>query len=232
MLPADTYRYHFTNHEEASLKLWQALAANLSPHNAVLDIGAFHGEYALAAREVNPNPPIFAFEPDPDNLAVLQRNCENQSIEICPVAVGEQTGAAQFLCSESKAQGHLIKHSSKSPVLTQSKSVQVVSLDDWAQQSGAKPALIKMDVEGGEPGIMLGARRILNAQRPTILVEVLSGESGEHLRAALPFGYRFFQINERNGISEHTRMSRRFWHSRNWLLVPDGTFSQEILRFM
>lgn len=233
VLPQATYRFHFTNHEEASLKLWKFLALRLSPNDAVLDIGAYHGEYALAAREVNPDAQIFSFEPDPDNLAILQKNCKDQSIEICPVAVGERSGTAQFICAESKAQSRLINTLSNQPVPAQSTTVQVVSLDDWAQQTGAKPILIKMDVEGGEPCIILGARQVLNTYLPTILVEVLSGEAGERLRAVLPTDYRFFQINERNGISEHTRMSRRYWHSRNWLLVPNNApFYKEINRFI
>ncbi len=233
VLPESAYQYHFANHEEGSLRLWKALAAKLSWQNEVLDIGAFHGEYSLAAREVNLRSPIFAFEPDPDNLAILARNCETRSIGICPVAVGESSGTAQFLCSERKAQGHLISQSSESETLPESKSVQVVSLDEWAQQAGAKPALIKMDVEGGEASIMKGAQQTLNTHRPTILIEVLSGEAGERLRAVLPIEFRFFHIHERNGISEHPRMWRRFWHSRNWLLVPKGAvLSEEIQRFM
>jgi FkbM family methyltransferase len=233
VLPSATYQFHFINHEIGSLKLWRSLATKLSRQDAVLDIGAFYGEYALAAREVNLTLPIFAFEPDPDNLAMMTRKCENQSIEICPVAVGGRSGTAQFVSSESKAQCRLTDQSSESPVLGQLKSVPVVSLDDWTQETGAKPLLIKMDVEGGEPDIILGARQTLKTYRPTILVEVLSGEAGERLRTALPINCRFFHIHERNGISEHTRMWRRFWHSRNWLLVPEGAaLSEEILRFL
>jgi hypothetical protein len=96
MLSDSFSRLHFVTHEQESLEVWRHLATELSDQDAILDVGAFHGEYSLAARDANPRPPIFDFEPDAENLAVLTANCEQRNINVCPVALSERSGTAHF----------------------------------------------------------------------------------------------------------------------------------------
>lgn len=74
ILPTRYYGKFIGRHEHGSLHLWQQIASRLNPDAAILDIGAFQGEYAIAARRANQLASIYAFEPNPRSLAVLQKN--------------------------------------------------------------------------------------------------------------------------------------------------------------
>lgn len=45
------------------MRLWTRMAAVVPPGSAILDIGAFRGAYALAAKTANPATLVYAFEP-------------------------------------------------------------------------------------------------------------------------------------------------------------------------
>jgi hypothetical protein len=64
--------------------------------------------------------------------------------------------------------------------------VQVICLDDWVYRNGeAAPALVKIDVEGGEALVLEGMARLLREARPQVLVELHGPEATESARQQL-----------------------------------------------
>jgi FkbM family methyltransferase len=220
-LPHPVYRRYLGRHEDGSIALWRRFALSLPPGTAILDIGAFHGEYSLAAKEVNPTARVIAFEPNPESLQVLHKSCDPIGVEISPFAVAEASGVVRFLCKSEQSRittGAEITSSQEEMV-----PVQVVSLDSWTSDNGLLPSLIKMDTEGGEAGILRGSRRVLIDCQPIILCEVLSDSAGTDVMAALPSCYRFWYVDENTGVAEQrTRITRQYWRNKNWLLLPEG----------
>jgi len=218
-LPKSVYRRHVGRHEDESLRLWRAFAKRVTPPRAILDIGAFHGEFAIAAREVNPEAPIFAFEPNPDSLSYLNTACAGKGISIVPNAVSDQDGTVSFLCST--AQSRILKNDA--PTTTeQTVQVQCLSLSAWVSDQRVSPALIKIDIEGAEPAVLKAARGMVEDCQPVILCEVLTNEAGDLLRKALPAGYSYWQIEENGGVQENDRIARYKWRNKNWLFVPNN----------
>lgn len=208
-LPESVYLRYVGRHEHGSLVIWKQLARDVPPDRAILDIGAFHGEYALAAREANPDVAICAFEPNPASREVLTRAVEGRRIEIQGAAVAEQRGIVSFRCKGAKSMiatdGNVI--------------VPTVSLDEWVDRTSWRPTLIKIDTEGGEAAILRGGRATISRCKPTILCEVLSDSAGEAVMAELP-DYTYLRIDEDRGTEERARITRADWRHKNWLLVP------------
>lgn len=200
-----------------SLFLWESFVRQLGPDNVVLDVGAFHGEYALLARKTNHRVKIFAFEPNPLNRTVLEENVSGQGIAIESCAVGEKDGEVVFLLDA--ATSRIIDSVSYSPQ-GETVKVSVVSLDSWTSSSHISPFLIKIDTEGLESAILRGAQSVLANDQPIILCEILSDDAGMHVMNALPVGYAFYHIDENKGIESRREIDRKEWKNRNWLLVP------------
>ncbi|MEW6718163.1 MAG: FkbM family methyltransferase [Chloroflexota bacterium] len=230
IFPDSLYRQYIGRHEDGSLHLWQHLALKVTYGKAILDIGAYRGVYALAARKVNQEALIFAFEPNPFSVQELKNACLGKRIEVIATAVGERNGTVTFLCSG--AGSRIIK-----PNNTQSENIsiiQTISLDNWCEKRSVIPSIIKIDAEGAEASILLGAKLVLTNYLPIILCEVLSDSAGSEVMAVLPSMYMFYSIDENSkSISKKAKISRLNWRNKNWLLVPKGqetTLDQSTLR--
>jgi hypothetical protein len=73
LLPLPIYRKYIGRQEDGSLHLWKHLASSIPSGTVILDIGAFNGDYVLAARSVNPGVAIYAFEPNPASASVSRK---------------------------------------------------------------------------------------------------------------------------------------------------------------
>jgi len=67
---------------------------------------------------------------------------------------------------------------------------------DWVAESQPPPTVIKIDVDGAEHRVLLGARALLRSQRPRLLVEVY--ERNEDAVGALlkDCGYRLYSYEQ------------------------------------
>lgn len=210
-VPTHVYERYIGRHERMSLRVWRHLAARLPPGATVIDIGAFHGEYALAARAERHDLRILAFEPNPQSADRLRVNCCAANVEIVEAAVGEAPGRASFALSNETSGLHSVGRTSI--------EVDVMTLDQLALDNGA---LIKMDTEGEEAAILRAARRTLTLQRPIILCEVLSNARGACVQQLLPPGYALLKINEDHGLIPESSINRSKWRYKNWLFMPIG----------
>jgi len=131
----------------------------------VLDIGANIGTYSEAILKFAPQATIFAFEPS----SVARKGLENRfignnSVRIIPFAVGSVI-STETLWSDTAGSGlaSLTKRNLEhfSIDFNQSESVEVTTLDSWANTMNVVPNLIKMDVEGHELDVLKGGLKTL-----------------------------------------------------------------------
>lgn len=140
----------------------------------VIDIGAHHGYYSLCfAKCVGPTGRVFSFEPVPENLALLRKNIllNNISwIETFPEAVFSCTKDIPFAAPDeslASGDGSLVEGRGGRQIL-----VHAVALDSFCTSKQILPDVVKMDVEGAELDVLLGAKDILKQCRPTMLIEL------------------------------------------------------------
>ena len=144
--------------------------ALLKPGAVVLDAGAHIGSFAIPlAQKVGKSGKVMAFEPDPENYALLCRNSElnGVSTQLQPFngIVTHQPGRYrknQFMPSNTGTYFFL-------PAEDISDPVQCYRLDD---QAGDRVDLIKIDVEGMELSVLQSARNTIRHCRPLLYIEI------------------------------------------------------------
>jgi FkbM family methyltransferase len=139
-----------------------ALEALLGPTQSILDLGANVGLFGVFAVSRWPGARIVAFEPDPANLAVLERtitgNGLGHSWTVVPAAAGAHDGETSFLAGEAS----LSRLADEGTPGTMTVPVRDVL------PAIAEADLVKLDIEGGEWEILFDAR--FQASPPRALV--------------------------------------------------------------
>ena len=134
----------------------------------VVDVGANIGYYTLLFESViGPSGRIIAFEPEPDNLVELRANVNRNglnNVTIHPYAVGSCGGTVSF----ARGINGGVRENEES-VAGDAVQVPMVTLDDALT---GPVDLIKVDVEGYEEEVLLGAVKTLQACRPALFVEI------------------------------------------------------------
>jgi len=138
----------------------------LEPQGVVLDVGAFIGTHAIFFQRCCQASIVHAFEPNPIALNLLRRNiaANHATVRVYDFALGYERSqtAAIFSTPPGNLAGARITLSSGCIV--------VKRLDDVFRDTRCD--VIKIDVEGQELDVLLGARKtIVNHRPPHIFVE-------------------------------------------------------------
>ncbi len=168
------------------LPVQQALKEHLKPGDVFYDVGANIGFFGvLGARLVGTSGKVVAFEPVPQNAALIRENFALNGFahaRVVEKAVASHSGRVDLLLS---------RHPGGATLLTQAQitdaertiTVKQVSLDEVVfDQHVPAPSLIKIDVEGAELAVLRGMQRILREIRPLIVYEI-DDETEEGMRA-------------------------------------------------
>lgn len=158
--------YYFGTYflEESVLAAWSryARAARM-----VLDVGANAGIYSLAAAAASPASQIHAFEPTPEIAQHLRNTVGINGLEkrmfVHEAAVGDHHGSI-FLnrFSGEKDDNEGMNFVSAERRAASSLEVPMIPLDEFCSAQGLERIdLLKVDVQGNEPGVFAGARGLI-----------------------------------------------------------------------
>ena len=168
--------------------------AALGTPRTVLDIGANIGVSTLFLAGLFPEARIFAFEPVPDNYALLARNTSHHArVQALPVALGERDGEVRIFHSDQGANfGGFSRFEAGSDV---SRSVAVPMRDaraQFAELAITGADVVKIDVEGSEWEVLASLGPDFLRQTKFIMGELhgrrdfeLLGLLSEHFRIAV-----------------------------------------------
>jgi FkbM family methyltransferase len=178
----------------------EAIARFTRPGMTVYDVGAHIGYVTLfLAQAIGPQGRVVAFEPLPANQERLRKNLElnglGDRVQVVAAAVGAATARQRFTVHSSPSMGKLVASDGSPGGEVVDLEVDVVALDDFASESGTRPALVKIDIEGGEQNALRGMRRLLQQARPSLLLELHDAPAAGGLVAELrQAGYQIHQI--------------------------------------
>lgn len=170
----DTIGRHIAKYgtHEPLVTRWMAEYLDAARRGIVVDVGANIGWHAVHAARHPHVEAVVAFEPDPFNAWLLDRNLSENSIDNVIVdsrAAGAAPGLARLFRYKSANGG---RHSLAADHGHGSRSVPVVDLDSALADIGfgdRTVALIKIDVEGYEPAVIAGAGKTLERTDAVIL---------------------------------------------------------------
>jgi FkbM family methyltransferase len=161
-----------------------------------VDVGANIGSHVInAARIVGDTGRVFAFEPDPETYDILERNIElNQlgNVIARQTCVADDSGFVSFYKHKDSAKSSIVDRGEKYSV-----TLPADRLDNLIPAK-TKIDILKIDVEGAEPSVLSGAKKILTEYPPSIvIIEVFDVRSGtdksQGIREVLEsYGYTFY----------------------------------------
>lgn len=175
-------------HDFFEVAILEALRERITG-GVLVDVGASIGNHATYFARFLPHAAVHAFEPHPDNLAVLRRNVARfPSVVVHDVALSDRPRTLRLAIPDRRNMGHavVIETDPYPPEGGHRRAVTVAAatLDGFGLED---VALLKIDAEWHEPEVLAGARRTIERSRPLIVIE-----DWAHAYAALlePLGYR------------------------------------------
>jgi FkbM family methyltransferase len=146
----------------------------VQPGWIVLDGGAHFGWFTvLFSKLVGPQGRVYAFEPDPQNLALLKQNTLRlPNVIVQPVALWDTKGRITFYRTPKESEsgwGSCLPDGNTRDLL----EVVTITIDEFASaEKLIRVDLIKLDVEGAEGRCLSGAKSSLQIFRPILVLEV------------------------------------------------------------
>lgn len=203
---------------------------NKNRSSLVVDIGANVGQSLLLIKSAG-DYPVFCYEPSPTCSQILQNTVRKnrfRAVSIKNLALGKKAGVLNlFSSSDSDSNATVVpgfrKHAKSS--LT----VKVTTLDREMQKTPNRaPALIKIDVEGGELEVLEGAQKVLSKHRPIICLETLYPKSVAHqkrqdsvTKILKKARYKLFHFQEGEALRESAALKGdRAYQNNDYLCFP------------
>ena len=164
--PPKWSRYYEAEYEPETFDFFHE---NLKPGDTVLDIGGHIGLFAVVtARFVGNSGSVFSFEPTPFTRGVMKEvvdlNGVADIVEIRGEAVSSKRGETVFYDTGteiSNANSLVRSELSKTEI-----PITLISVDEFVTERGLNVDCLKIDVEGAELDVLIGAREVFTSQRP------------------------------------------------------------------
>jgi FkbM family methyltransferase len=173
---ASSYDYILGEYEDpATLKLFLSW---LKPGSVFYDVGANVGFHALTANKLINTGKVYAFEPMPlvrqvfeKHISLNQKLIINNNITLLPIAISDSEKEVEFSNDVKYRDGNTYIRESYVFSGTGNKiTIQCQSIDGLINQGYQKPDIIKIDVEGAEYDVLVGAKDTLQQYQPNILL--------------------------------------------------------------
>lgn len=154
--------------------LTQLLEKLMPDHNNFLDVGSHLGYFSVLFASVE-GKYAYAIELDPNNYKKQQKYIgrSGSAARITSVNIGfsnEESLVEMPLGTQAACASSLARSGEKGAVKT--KPVHVVTIDNFLQQTGFAPTLLKIDVEGFEYQVLEGAKSYILNKKPSMIIEI------------------------------------------------------------
>jgi FkbM family methyltransferase len=230
VLPAglDIYLTGGKTHDSET-NLARLMLNQLSEGDTFVDIGAHYGYFSLlASKIVGEKGKVFSYEASKNTFEILGKNIANHlNIKAFHNALSDKNGSISFfefpvLFSEYNSldikQFENQKWFKKYP--PQKIEVEATTLSELVEKNNLVPKMIKIDVEGAEEAVMLGAKQFLAAQSTLIIMEYLAAERGNEPHVAAEkilqnAGFKPYFIDHQ-GVLQFCENVEAFLKSKNY----------------
>jgi len=165
----------------------------------LIDVGAHYGYFSLlGSLLVGKAGHVHSFEPTPSTAEVLRSNIngkENITLNNC--ALFSESG--EVLMNDygyERSAYNTIVHTHNEHDTTKIVKVKALSLDTYVIEKKIVPDFLKIDAEGAEYNVLLGAQRIIKNHKPIITLEVSNESSQKCIQYLLGEGYDAYEIKK------------------------------------
>jgi len=150
--------------------IYSPLLSNIKQGDIVIDAGANIGLFSiLASFKVKDKGRVIAIEPEPSNLKILMQNVKLNRLDnviVIPKALYDKPG--KKVSMKGKGVSAYVSEDSEGLVET-------TTLDQIIEETGLKPRILKMDIEGSEGKALIGG---INTVKYLELIEMEVHDEG------------------------------------------------------
>lgn len=154
---------------------------DILPNNGVLiDIGANYGVFSLNIAKARNDIMIFAFEPVKNTFTFLNKNIKINNLEERVIsfqnAIGENEGLLKIENNRHTNNQIIFDDREQLSTLIKHEEVKATTIDNIVKLNNIKNvSFIKIDVEGFEKSVLLGAMQTIKSFKPILLLELYDG---------------------------------------------------------
>jgi FkbM family methyltransferase len=202
--PAAAYadlRYHFIDNADSVHEMGAVLRAARDPGGLMMDVGAARGLISVMFCAASSANRAVAYEPSPVQAGDAARAGEMNGISERMTIRAAAVGAAPGTVAGAVDSIGLIDLSPGAGA--EIFDVEMTTLDAEVDRVGV-PSVVKVDVEGHELEVLLGAERLLRDHRPLLLLELhldmlerRGVPPGRIVKLLVGHGYRFESVSGR-----------------------------------
>ncbi len=208
-----------------------ALLAGLRPDDVAVDIGAHKGSYMWSLARAVPRGHVYAFEPQPLMADYLRQVCAAgrlRNVTVVEAAVSDHAARSVLRVPGEREISH--GASLETSVDGREIEVEVMRLDDYLADPPGRVGAIKIDVEGHERAVILGACDVIEEHRPVIVLECetrhLHGcTTGDVFDALLAMDYsgtfcscgREHALSDFDPVIHQAPVGERFWDAPGYV---------------
>ena len=188
-------------HARSRFKRWSEVEEDLleivvDRQRVAVDVGAYAGTYTLRLADLAHT--VYAFEPDVEMAAMLRRVAP-PNVHVSQNAVSDREGTSEFHVPLSKGRRRavncgslVVQHPGRDYEV---RLVKTTTLD--ASLANSDVGFIKIDVEGAEQSVLVGAQKLIARCHPVILAEANNREAVATVSAFFgPLDYAGFLVYE------------------------------------
>lgn len=205
-------------HEQETMPWWLSFA---SEGGDVLDIGANTAAFSVLAKGISPSSRVVACEPVARIAARARENAKISGfdVEVIETAVADDTGTVRIYDPGGDNAYSASLDAEYLPGDKNSYDVPVITVDRLCESMKLRPHLIKIDVEGAEGRVLLGARNTMMATGCRIICEWL-GDKGSHRDSIEMLNELNYVSLDPSDLSVVALSESRIHLNRNIILVP------------
>lgn len=152
-----------------------------------VDIGSNIGWYLMLAHSVAPHMRLIGFEPNPRNVQLCYRTLWHHELVHAHVHALACSDREQFLTLRAVGSNGAVSAGSDHGMM-----VKAVPADLFLKDA-EDIRMIKIDVEGHEPQVLIGLAKTIQRHKPVLVTEFhpygLDGKANEYLDAIMGLGY-------------------------------------------
>ena len=211
-----------------------ALINHLKEDDVAIDVGANKGSYLWALSKAVPKGKVIAFEPQKKLCDYLRKVCPLaglHNVEVHAMGVSDASSILTLAIpgGADTSPGASFEHAVKTREVCQTIEVQTVTLDEFFKDEASRIGAIKIDVEGHELAVLMGAKKLITQHQPVIVCESerrhMTGKNVSHVfetMAELNYnGYFRYQgknlsVTEFNSAIHQSETGERFWDSPDY----------------
>jgi FkbM family methyltransferase len=192
----------------------------------VFDLGANNGIHSLLFSKLAGNAgKVYAFEPLPDNIQEIRKNCSLNgisNIEIIDAAVGSHNGSVEFYLGGLSKEGSIV---TKASATGKTIEVKLMTLETFITTHAIMPDFIKIDIEGAESDALQGLGDIIKTIKAVFFIELHTPEQDRKVGDILSrLNFDLYQLSDHNDNQTGIPYLRKVTNPSLTYPIPGGVW--------